>query len=146
VRDEEQPDRRSGVTEEAAAGIRIDEVGIHGLHLMEDGRTTRVVVTEKKPTGRRAHPGGPRQGADRGLWHPFRGPQSDVVTADGPLRVFTLLHDGDATYDGGWELPVIGSVSAPAAVLIRPAVRTPSRSAFHTQSISGATDSKGADH
>jgi hypothetical protein len=26
----------------------------------------------------------------------------------------------DATYDGGWELPVIGSVSAPAAVLIRP--------------------------
>ncbi|MGW6174382.1 aromatic-ring hydroxylase C-terminal domain-containing protein [Arthrobacter sp. NPDC055138] len=26
----------------------------------------------------------------------------------------------DATYDGEWELPVIGPVSAPAAVLIRP--------------------------
>jgi hypothetical protein len=26
----------------------------------------------------------------------------------------------DATYRGSWELPVIGSVPAPAAVLIRP--------------------------
>ena len=36
------------VTEETPAGARIDEVGIHGLHLMEDGRTTRVIVTEKE--------------------------------------------------------------------------------------------------
>ena len=36
------------VTEETPAGMRIDEVGVHGLHLMEDGRTTRVVVTEKQ--------------------------------------------------------------------------------------------------
>ena len=28
--------------------MRIDEVGVHGLHLMEDGRTMRVVVTEKQ--------------------------------------------------------------------------------------------------
>jgi 3-(3-hydroxy-phenyl)propionate hydroxylase len=26
----------------------------------------------------------------------------------------------DARYDGAWELPVLGPVSAPAAVLIRP--------------------------
>ncbi|MDF9276240.1 FAD-dependent monooxygenase [Arthrobacter sp. EH-1B-1] len=35
------------VTEETPTAMRIDEVGVHGLHLMEDGRTTRVVVTEK---------------------------------------------------------------------------------------------------
>ena len=72
-------------------------------------------------------------------------PDLDLVTADGPLRVFTLLHDArpvllnlgepggfdiapwadrvqsiDATYDGAWELPAIGAVAAPTAVLIRP--------------------------
>jgi 3-(3-hydroxy-phenyl)propionate hydroxylase len=72
-------------------------------------------------------------------------PDLDVVTADGPIRVFTLLHEArpvllnfgdrggidiapwadrvrsiDATYAGPWELPVIGVVSAPVAVLIRP--------------------------
>ena len=26
----------------------------------------------------------------------------------------------DATYDGAWELPVIGTVTAPTAVVIRP--------------------------
>jgi 3-(3-hydroxy-phenyl)propionate hydroxylase len=80
--------------------------------------------------------------------HPLVGrrmPDLDVVTAAGPLRVFTLLHDArpallnlgepgsialgpwgdrvqlvDASYDGPWELPVIGLVEAPAAVLIRP--------------------------
>jgi len=72
-------------------------------------------------------------------------PDLDVVTDDGPLRVFTLLHSArpvllnvgepgvfeiapwanrvqlvDAKYVGDWELPVIGSVTAPAAVLVRP--------------------------
>jgi 3-(3-hydroxy-phenyl)propionate hydroxylase len=72
-------------------------------------------------------------------------PDLDLVTAGGPLRVFTLLHEArpvlinlgepggldiagrtdrvqlvDATYDGAWELPVLGAVTAPAAVLIRP--------------------------
>jgi len=69
-------------------------------------------------------------------------PDLDVVSDGGPLRVFSLLHDGrpvllnlgepgsfestgrvrvvDAAYDGSWELPVIGTVPAPAAVLIRP--------------------------
>ncbi|GAA1765358.1 FAD-dependent monooxygenase [Pseudarthrobacter sulfonivorans] len=278
------------VTDETPVGMRIDEVGVHGLHLMEDGRTTRVVVTEKQlgpatepaladlskaltdiyntdfgvhsptwisrfsdatrqaaayrsgrvllagdaahihsPSGGQGiglgiqdavnlgwklaqvvkgtapdslldsyhaerHPAGaralkhtmaqavmqkadPRVGAladtvaglltidearkqvaglisgldvryDFGEGHPLLGrrmPDLDVVTADGPLRVFSLLHHAravllnlgepgsidpgawadrvqlvDATYDGGWELPVIGAVSAPAAVLIRP--------------------------
>ncbi len=69
----------------------------------------------------------------------------DLVTADGPLRVFELLHHAkpvllnlaepggfditpwadrvqliDASYEGEWELPVLGAVTAPAAVLIRP--------------------------
>jgi 3-(3-hydroxy-phenyl)propionate hydroxylase len=85
---------------------------------------------------------------DLGEGHPLLGrrmPDLDLVTADGPLRVFTLLHDArpvlldlgasggfdstpwagrvqvvDADYDGEWELPVIGAVAAPAAVLIRP--------------------------
>jgi len=67
------------------------------------------------------------------------------VTADGTIRVFTLLHEARplllnlgqpgsfditpwadrvpviaATYAGLWELPVFGEVTAPAAVLIRP--------------------------
>ena len=85
---------------------------------------------------------------DLGEGHPLLGrrmPDLDLVTADGPLRVFTLLHDArpvlldlgtsgglditpwadrvqsiDATYVGTWELPALGEVSAPAAVLIRP--------------------------
>ena len=85
---------------------------------------------------------------DLGEGHPLLGrrmPDLDLNTADGPLRVFDLLHDArpllldlgqpgdfdiapwadrvrmvDATYQGEWELPVLGVVSAPAAVLIRP--------------------------
>jgi 2-polyprenyl-6-methoxyphenol hydroxylase-like FAD-dependent oxidoreductase len=85
---------------------------------------------------------------DLGTGHPLLGrrmPDLDLVTAQGPRRVFTLLHDGrpvllhlgepgafditpwadrvrliDAQYAGAWELPVLGAVSAPTAVLIRP--------------------------
>jgi 3-(3-hydroxy-phenyl)propionate hydroxylase len=85
---------------------------------------------------------------DLGEGHPLLGrrmPDLDIETADGPLRVFTLLHDarpvllnlGDpggldlgpwadrvrlvaAGYDGAWELPVFGEVTAPSATLIRP--------------------------
>jgi hypothetical protein len=85
---------------------------------------------------------------DLGEGHPLLGrrmPDLDLVTANGPLRVFTLLHDArpvllnlgepgglditpwadrvqliDAKYAGNWELPVLGQVAAPAAVLIRP--------------------------
>jgi hypothetical protein len=85
---------------------------------------------------------------DLGEGHPLLGrrmPDLDLVTVDGPLRVFTLLHDArpvllnfgepgafdvtpwtdrvqsiDAGYDGPWELPAIGAVTAPTAVLIRP--------------------------
>jgi 2-polyprenyl-6-methoxyphenol hydroxylase-like FAD-dependent oxidoreductase len=83
-----------------------------------------------------------------GEGHPLLGrrmPDLDLVTADGPLRVFTLLHDArpalinfgepggfditpwadrvqsiDAEYAGTWELPALGVVAAPIAVLIRP--------------------------
>jgi hypothetical protein len=85
---------------------------------------------------------------DLGEGHPLLGrrmPDLDLITADGPLRVFDLLHDArpllldlgqpgdlditpwadrvqmvDASHQGGWELPVLGVVSAPTAVLIRP--------------------------
>jgi 2-polyprenyl-6-methoxyphenol hydroxylase-like FAD-dependent oxidoreductase len=85
---------------------------------------------------------------DLGEGHPLLGrrmPDLDLVTADGPLRVFTLLHHAqpvrlnlgepggadlapwadrvqlvDAEYGGAWELPVLGAVAAPSAVLIRP--------------------------
>jgi hypothetical protein len=81
---------------------------------------------------------------DLGEGHPLLGrrmPDLDLVTADGPLRVFTLLHDArpvlldlgldvtrwadrvrliQATCEGVWELPVVGTVPAPAAVLVRP--------------------------
>ena len=85
---------------------------------------------------------------DLGEGHPLLGrrmPDLDLATADGPLRVYSLLHDArpvlldlgepgafditpwadrvqlvDADYDGAWELPAIGTVDAPTAVLIRP--------------------------
>jgi 2-polyprenyl-6-methoxyphenol hydroxylase-like FAD-dependent oxidoreductase len=85
---------------------------------------------------------------DLGEGHPLLGrrmPDLDLVTANGPLRAFSLLHDArpvllnlgepgglditpwtdrvqliDAKYDGVWELPALGAVTAPAAVLIRP--------------------------
>ena len=85
---------------------------------------------------------------DLGDGHPLLGrrmPDLDLVTADGPMRVYSLLRDVrpvllnlgepgsldiapwmhrvrlvDAEYTGEWELPVVGSVGAPSAVLIRP--------------------------
>lgn len=82
---------------------------------------------------------------DLGEGHPLLGrrmPDLDLTTADGPLRVYELLHDARpllldlggmgassptgrvkrvrATYSGGWVLPVLGPVSAPIAVLVRP--------------------------
>jgi 3-(3-hydroxy-phenyl)propionate hydroxylase len=83
-----------------------------------------------------------------GEGHPLVGrrmPDLDLVTAEGAVRMFTLLHDArpvllnlgeagsvdigawsdrvrlvDATYAGPWELPGIGAVPGPDCVLIRP--------------------------
>jgi 3-(3-hydroxy-phenyl)propionate hydroxylase len=85
---------------------------------------------------------------DLGDGHPLLGrrmPDLDLETADGPGRVYSLLHRArplllnlgeagtldigpwadrvqvvDAEHEGPWELPVIGEVDAPTAVLIRP--------------------------
>jgi len=83
-----------------------------------------------------------------GQRHPLLGrrmPDLDLVTSNGPLRVFTPLHHArpvllnlgepggfditpwadrvqliDAAYTGTWELPGLGPVAAPTAVLVRP--------------------------
>ncbi len=83
-----------------------------------------------------------------GETHPLLGrrvPDLDLVTANGPRRLFTLLHDARpvlldlgipggldidawadrvrlvaARYTGPWELPALGPVAPPDAVLIRP--------------------------
>jgi len=84
---------------------------------------------------------------DLGAGHPLLGrrmPDLDIGAPDGPGRVFELLHAArpvllefggpglevggwsdrvrhvSATYDGAWNLPVVGEVAAPTAVLIRP--------------------------
>ncbi len=83
-----------------------------------------------------------------GEGHPLLGrrmPDLDLLAADGPLRVYTLLHDArplllnlgepgsfdlgawanrvqlvEARYGGTWKLPVLGTVTAPGSLLIRP--------------------------
>ncbi|QKC86362.1 FAD-dependent monooxygenase [Mesorhizobium sp. NZP2077] len=85
---------------------------------------------------------------DLGVGHPLLGrrmPDLDLITAGGPVRLFSLLHDAwpvllnlgepgrldiapwvdrvrriEALYADAWELPVLGTVAAPDAVLIRP--------------------------
>jgi FAD binding domain/Aromatic-ring hydroxylase, C-terminal len=85
---------------------------------------------------------------DLGDGHPLVGrrmPDLDLMRANGALRVFSLLHSArpvllnfgepgafdiarwtdrvefiDAIFGGTWELPGIGMVTAPTAVLIRP--------------------------
>ncbi|MET3898375.1 2-polyprenyl-6-methoxyphenol hydroxylase-like FAD-dependent oxidoreductase [Devosia sp. UYZn731] len=85
---------------------------------------------------------------DLGAGHALLGrrmPDLDLVTASGAIRVFSLLRGAvpvllnlggpgsidimpradrvqviDAKYEGPWELPALGVVSAPKAVLIRP--------------------------
>lgn len=85
---------------------------------------------------------------DLGQGHPLLGrrmPDLEVAAAGGPLRIYSLLHEArpvlldlgeagaldiapwadrvrlcEARYAGPWELPVLGSVPAPRAVLIRP--------------------------
>ena len=85
---------------------------------------------------------------DLGEGHPLVGrrmPDLDLKTPRGQLRVYELLHSAkpvllnfgepggldiapwadrvqflDASYAGTWELPVLGEVTAPPAVLIRP--------------------------
>jgi 3-(3-hydroxy-phenyl)propionate hydroxylase len=85
---------------------------------------------------------------DLGEGHPLLGrrmPDLDIDTTAGPIRVYSLLHEAqpallnladpgtidiapwadrvrlvDARYTGPWELPAIGVVNSPSAVLIRP--------------------------
>ena len=84
-------------------------------------------------------------GYDLGDGDPLLGrrmPDLDIVTAAGPTRVHTLLHDArpvllnlgrpgavaddrrvkvvDARFDGACEFPVTGALTLPAAVLILP--------------------------
>jgi 3-(3-hydroxy-phenyl)propionate hydroxylase len=83
-----------------------------------------------------------------GEGHPLLGrrmPDLDLQTAEGPTRVFALLREArpmlldltgsdglevtpwagrvrfvQASYDGTWEIPIVGEIAPPPAVLIRP--------------------------
>jgi hypothetical protein len=85
---------------------------------------------------------------DLGEGHPLLGrriPDLDLQTGDGPVRLYEFMHGArplllnlgqpgtlelggwadrvqpiEARYTAGWELPVIGEVSAPVAALVRP--------------------------
>jgi len=84
---------------------------------------------------------------DLGEGHPLLGarmPDLEIITSDGPVRVFSLLHEArpllinfgepgaventwgdhvrviDASFEGKWDLPAVGIVPSPAAVLVRP--------------------------
>jgi hypothetical protein len=85
---------------------------------------------------------------DLGDGHPLLGrrvPDLDIVTPDGPTTIYALMHEAhpvllnlgepgtfdpaewstridlvDATCDAPWELPAIGTVDSPTALLIRP--------------------------
>ncbi|HZQ49149.1 MAG TPA: FAD-dependent monooxygenase [Candidatus Dormibacteraeota bacterium] len=81
---------------------------------------------------------------DHGDGHPLVGRRMadlDLITASGTMRVFELLHEArpvlidfgnhgvssaagvrvvHARYEGAWELPVLGAIPAPSAVLVRP--------------------------
>ncbi len=85
---------------------------------------------------------------DLGEGHPLLGrrmPDLDLETPAGPLRTYSLLHTArpvllnlgasgtfdstplppavqlvDARFRGEWELPVLGTVAPPSAVLVRP--------------------------
>ena len=162
-------------SEEPEWGFRHDAFGTHAIGKLEDGRRMRVVLNTmaqmalRRPDDRTkalgdyvsellsmdesrrrlaAEMSGLDIHYDLGEGHPLLGrrmPDLDLVTASGPLRVFTLLHDArpallnlgepgsfditpwadrvqliDAEYSGIWELPALGAVTAPTAVLIRP--------------------------
>jgi len=128
-----QPDAVGGLVEGVAGRVHG-----RGVHRQDDGLRRRLAA---EMSGLDIHD-------DLGEGHPLRGrrmPALDLVTANGPLRVCTLLHDArpvllnlsepggvditpwadrvqvvDATYAGLWELPVLGAVPAPTAVLVRP--------------------------
>jgi 3-(3-hydroxy-phenyl)propionate hydroxylase len=85
---------------------------------------------------------------DFGEGHPLLGrrmPDLDLVTTNGPTRVYALLHNArpvllnfgvprhfdilpwadrvqsvEADYAGSWVLPALGPIAAPTAVLVRP--------------------------
>ncbi|MGH9081791.1 MAG: FAD-dependent monooxygenase [Acidimicrobiales bacterium] len=87
-------------------------------------------------------------GGDSEAGHPLLGrrmPDLDLVVSGRPVRVFELLHEArgvlltlgqpgafdatgwadrvdvvDAHYDGIWELPLLGKIAGPGAVLVRP--------------------------
>ncbi len=127
------------MSEEPAFGFRQDAIGTHGIGKAEGEGRVQAVVTERQLVS--ASEPTLRDVSDALI--AVYG--TDFGIASGPLRVFSLLHRArpvllnlaepvgfdctswadrvqviDAEYAGAWELPAIGAVTAPTAVLIRP--------------------------
>jgi 3-(3-hydroxy-phenyl)propionate hydroxylase len=134
----------------AARVLRLTMAQVAMLRADARDKALGETVTELlgTPDGRKRYGGimsGLEHHYDLGAGHPLLGwrmPDLEVTTADGPRRVFSFLHRAqplllnlgargafsdvaqvpvvDATYGGAWELPVLGKLDAPGAVLIRP--------------------------
>jgi 3-(3-hydroxy-phenyl)propionate hydroxylase len=129
--------RLEALREAMAETLRMDEPRRHFAGLLSQLDIRYELGTD----------GSAERGED-GAAHPLLGrrmPDLDLATPDGPRRVYSLLHRArpvlinlgearsldigpwadrvgslDASYDGSWELPVIGEVDPPSAVLVRP--------------------------
>jgi 3-(3-hydroxy-phenyl)propionate hydroxylase len=134
----------------AARVLRLTLAQVAMLRADARDKALGETVTEllATPDGRQRYGGimsGLEHHYDLGAGHPLLGwrmPDLELTTAEGPKRVFSFLHRArplllnlgargafseltqvpvlDATYSGAWELPVLGKVDAPLAVLIRP--------------------------
>jgi 3-(3-hydroxy-phenyl)propionate hydroxylase len=110
-------------------GLRRDDKGIHSLSRLEDGGPVRVMVTEH--LGRTGEPTLRDlsealiavYGTDYGIHSPtWISRFTDMTRQAAAYRDRRVLLAGDAAHVhvGPWELPVLGDVPAPTAVLIRP--------------------------
>lgn len=91
------------MSEKPELGLRYSSVGVSGVGPMGEGETLRVVIAEQELNS-----------GEAGLDDLRRALEIDIAPWSDRVQLV------DAVYEGLWELPVLGEVPAPAAVLIRP--------------------------